>query len=54
MTHQTLQMDGIADCILNNKPDPKMDGQEGLKDMKIIEAIFKSVAQKGVKVIVKY
>ena len=54
VTHQTLQMDGIADCILNNKPDPKMDGQEGLKDMKIIEAIFKSMANKGARVMVKY
>jgi predicted dehydrogenase len=54
VTHQTLQMDGIADCILNNTPDLKMDGNEGLKDMKIIEAIFKSVAKKGKKVFVKY
>ncbi|MFN8354930.1 MAG: Gfo/Idh/MocA family oxidoreductase [Spirosomataceae bacterium] len=50
VTHQTLQMDGLADCILNNKPDPNMTGEEGLKDMKVIEAIYKSIAQGGKKV----
>lgn len=54
VTHQTVQMDGVADCILNNKPDPQIDGQEGLKDMKIIEAIYKSIEKKGEKVWVKY
>ncbi len=54
VTHQTYQMDGIADCILNNTPDPKMDGYEGLKDMKIVEAIYKSIAKKGKKIYIKY
>jgi predicted dehydrogenase len=48
--HQTWQMDGIADCILNNKPDPNITGEEGLKDMKVIEAIYKSIAASGKKV----
>ena len=54
ITHQTYQMDGIADCIVNNKPDPNVSGQEGLKDMKIVEAIFKSIAKNGKKISVKY
>jgi predicted dehydrogenase len=48
--HQTWQMDGLADCILNGKPDPNMTGEEGLKDMKVIEAIYKSIAAGGKKV----
>jgi predicted dehydrogenase len=52
--HQTLQMDGIADCILHNVSDPTIDGYEGLKDMKIIEAIYKSIRKGGKRVKVKY
>jgi len=50
--HQTWQMDGMADCILNGKPDPNVTGEEGLKDMKVIEAIYKSIAAGGKKVMV--
>jgi len=50
--HQTWQMDGLADCILNGTPDPNMTGEEGLKDMKVIEAIYKSIAAGGKKVMV--
>lgn len=39
--HQTLQMDGIADSILNNKP-LRTPGEEGLKDMIIMDAIVKA------------
>jgi predicted dehydrogenase len=53
-THQTLQMDGLADCILNNTPDLQMDGNEGLKDMQIIEAIYISVKKGGKKVKIRY
>ncbi len=38
------EADHLADCILNNK-EPKSDGQEGLRDMKIITAIYKSNAE---------
>jgi predicted dehydrogenase len=43
-THQTVQMDEMAGIILeNNKPIVPVDGEEGLKDLKIIDAIYKAV-----------
>ncbi|MGN6492475.1 MAG: Gfo/Idh/MocA family protein [Agriterribacter sp.] len=50
VTHQTLQMDGIADCILNGKPDPNVTGEEGLKDMLVIDAIYESIKKGGAKI----
>jgi predicted dehydrogenase len=45
VTHQTLQMDAMADIILNNTvPQVAIDGEEGLKDMKIIDAIYRAIA----------
>ncbi|MEO9892316.1 Gfo/Idh/MocA family oxidoreductase [Aurantibacter sp.] len=50
VTHQTLQMDGMAELIFNGKqPIVPLDGEEGVKDMKIIEAIFEA-AKTGKKV----
>ncbi|MGB5385528.1 MAG: Gfo/Idh/MocA family oxidoreductase [Eudoraea sp.] len=44
ITHQTVQMDEMAGIILENKePAIAVDGEEGVKDMKIIDAIFKAV-----------
>ena len=44
ITHQTLQMDGMAELIFEGKqPIVPLDGEEGVKDMKIIDAIFKAV-----------
>ena len=44
VTHQTVQMDEMAAIILENKkPVVPVDGEEGLKDMKIIDAIFQAV-----------
>lgn len=41
ITHQTVQMDEMADIILQNKkPIVPVDGEEGLKDLKIIDAIY--------------
>ncbi len=41
ITHQTTQMDEMAEIILNNKkPIVAVDGEEGVKDMKIIDAIY--------------
>jgi predicted dehydrogenase len=41
ITHQTIQMDEMAGIILENKqPVVPVDGREGLKDLKIIDAIF--------------
>jgi predicted dehydrogenase len=44
ITHQTVQMDEMAGIILENKePFIPVDGEEGVKDMKIIDAIFEAV-----------
>lgn len=44
ITHQTVQMDEMAGIILENKePVIPVNGEEGVKDMKIIDAIFKAV-----------
>lgn len=43
-THQTVQMDEMAEIILNNKqPIVPVDGEEGLKDLKIIDAIYAAI-----------
>ncbi|MEP7269592.1 MAG: Gfo/Idh/MocA family oxidoreductase, partial [Saprospiraceae bacterium] len=53
VTHQTVQMDEMSEIILQGKkPIVPVDGEEGLKDMKIIDAIFKA-AKKGKKVYLK-
>lgn len=44
ITHQTVQMDEMAGIILQDKkPVVPVDGEEGLKDMKIIDAIYLAV-----------
>lgn len=44
VTHQTKQMDEMAAIILEDKkPIVPVDGEEGLKDLKIIDAIYLSV-----------
>lgn len=48
---QAAQMDGFADCLIQNKPT-KVGGSEGLQDMKIIEAIYKAM-ETGQKVEIK-
>ena len=51
--HQTVQMDEMADIILRGKQAPvPVDGEEGLKDMKIIDAIYRAIAS-GKKVSLK-
>ena len=42
---QAAQMDGFSRCITEGLPSDA-DGEEGLKDMNIIEAIYKSAATK--------
>jgi predicted dehydrogenase len=40
-THQTIQMDEMASILLDgNTPVVPVDGEEGLKDLKIIDAIY--------------
>jgi predicted dehydrogenase len=52
-THQTVQMDEMAGIILEgNQPIVPVDGAEGVKDMKIIDAIFLAV-KTGKKVEIK-
>lgn len=44
ITHQTKQMDEMAEIIFNGKqPIVPVDGEEGLRDMKIIDAIYEAV-----------
>ena len=44
VTHQTVQMDEMASIILEGKqPIIPVDGEEGLKDLKIIDAIYEAV-----------
>lgn len=53
VTHQTVQMDEMAAIILDGKkPIVPVDGAEGVKDMKIIDAIFQAV-KTGKKVMLK-
>jgi predicted dehydrogenase len=53
VTHQTVQMDEMAAIILDGrKPVVPVDGAEGVKDMKIIDAIYESV-RTGKKVMLK-
>lgn len=49
-THQTVQLDEMAGIIFdNNIPVVPVDGEEGLRDLKIIDAIYKAV-QTGKKI----
>ena len=44
ITHQTLQMDEMAGIILQGKqPIVPVDGEEGLKDLKIIDGIYLAI-----------
>jgi len=52
VNHQAYQMDGIADCILNNKKDPNVTGQEGLKDMIVVDAVYESIRKNGAKIFI--
>jgi predicted dehydrogenase len=46
ITHQTVQMDEMAAMILDNKkPLIPMDGEEGLRDLKIIDKIYQAVKE---------
>jgi len=53
MTHQTVQMDEMSDIILNGKqPVVPVDGEEAVKDLKIMDAIFEA-CKKGKKISLK-
>jgi predicted dehydrogenase len=40
---QSLQMDDFATCVMQNKLS-RVSGEEGLKDLKVVEAIYRSIA----------
>ena len=42
VVQQALQMDDFAGCIIDDRTS-KVDGYEGLRDMRIIEAIYRSI-----------
>ena len=52
VNQQALHMDGISNHILNGIPHLNTGGEEGLRDMKIIDAIFKSTSLGGKKVLI--
>jgi predicted dehydrogenase len=53
ITHQTVQMDEMSGIILEGKqPIVPVDGEEGLKDLKIIDAIYLAI-KKGRKINLK-
>ena len=54
VTHQTVQMDEMASIILQGKkPVVPVDGEEALKDLKIIDAIYLAV-KTGKKIDLKF
>jgi predicted dehydrogenase len=53
ITHQTIQMDEMAAIIFDGKqPIVSVDGEEGVRDLKIIEAIYEA-AKKGKRIDLK-
>lgn len=43
VNHQAMQLEDFAACVLENR-ESSVSGEEGLRDMKIIEAIYRSIA----------
>ena len=44
VTHQTVQMDEMAAILLDGKkPEVPVDGEEGWRDMKLVDAIYEAV-----------
>jgi predicted dehydrogenase len=43
VNQQALQMDDFANCVIQKTPS-RVSGEEGLKDMKVVEAIYRSIA----------
>ena len=52
VNQQALHMDGISNHLINDVPHLNTGGDEGLRDMKVIDAIFKSAAADGKKIMV--
>lgn len=43
VNHQAMQLEDFASCLLENR-ESSVNGDEGLKDLKVIEAIYRSIA----------
>jgi glucose-fructose oxidoreductase len=52
VNQQALQMDNFAQCVIENRPS-QVPGEMGLRDMKIIAAIYESAANGGKRVEVR-
>ena len=50
VNQQALHMDGVSNYLINGEPHLNVGGEEGLRDMRIIDAIFNSVEKQGEKV----
>lgn len=44
INQQAAHMDGVALSVLENKPHNNVSGEEGLRDMKVIEGIYAAIA----------
>jgi glucose-fructose oxidoreductase len=51
VNQQALQMDDFAQSIRKDVPN-RVTGEEGLRDMKVIDAIYASIANEGGRVII--
>jgi predicted dehydrogenase len=49
VNHQAMQLDDFATCLAENR-ESGVNGEEGLKDLKIIEAIYKSIMEGGKRI----
>jgi glucose-fructose oxidoreductase len=52
VNQQALQMDDFAQCVMQNRPT-RVPGEMGLRDLKIIAAIYESAANDGKRIAVK-
>jgi predicted dehydrogenase len=43
VNHQAMQLEDFAACVQENR-ESSVNGEEGLRDMKIIEAIYRAIA----------
>jgi len=50
VNQQALQMDDFAQRVLNNDPNTPVPGEMGLRDVKIIEAVYRSAANGGQRI----
>ncbi len=46
INQQAAQMDAFADCVMNDRQST-VDGHEGVRDLKVVEAIYKSIETGG-------